>query len=355
MHNNANIPAQGLSCGCVKNSDNMIHVVLAVYDPSGTYSQHAGVVITSIFENTNSKVTVHILHDDTLTDKNRQNFIRTAEKYHQTLNLLNVSEYAQKFTDKVMKALNKWTIGAMYRLFVPDVMPDVKKIIYFDCDILVNMDIAELWAIDDGGKTICGVVDMPGDKLNNSFFREKMRLILNGFRPESYINSGVLIMNLDRIRERGNLFTLITDWIAERGLMVLAPDQDAINAVFHGDIQIIDNKFNTNLRTQDISGRIVHMLQSKPWKTFCGINQDRYYWKMFLRSAWGENTSRDDVIDILSDIVVSQPPSAPYSYSIKHVIRGFWNMIKYHTIPMMSIKYMAIYAYYRLTGRFSKH
>ncbi len=311
--------------------------------------------MTSIFENTSSNVTVHILHDDTLSDENKRNFIRTVEKYHQKLNLINVSELAAKFSDKVMNALNKWTIGAMYRLFIPDVMPEVQKVIYFDCDILVNMDIAELWAVDNGSKTICGALDMPGDKLNNSFFREKMRLLLNGFRPENYINSGVLVMNLDRIRQRGSLFTLITDWISERGLMVLAPDQDAINAVFHGDIQIIDSKFNTNLRTQDISGRIVHMLQSKPWKTLSGINQDRLYWKMFLRSAWGENITGDQLIDILSDIALSQKNYGSYSYSIRHIMNGFRNMLKYHAIPMMSIKYMAIYAYYRLTGKISRH
>ena len=45
-----------------------VHVVLAVYDPKGTYSQHAGVVMTSIFENTQSPVGVHILHDETLTE-----------------------------------------------------------------------------------------------------------------------------------------------------------------------------------------------------------------------------------------------------------------------------------------------
>ena len=62
-----------------------IHVALAVYDPKGTYSQHAGVVMTSIFENTQSPVVVHILHDETLTEDNRKKFIRTAEKYGQTV------------------------------------------------------------------------------------------------------------------------------------------------------------------------------------------------------------------------------------------------------------------------------
>ena len=45
-------------------SEDKIHVAIALYDPAGTYSQHAGVVITSLFEHTKRDVIVHVLHDD---------------------------------------------------------------------------------------------------------------------------------------------------------------------------------------------------------------------------------------------------------------------------------------------------
>ena len=48
--------------------------------------------MTSIFENTKSKVIIHLLHDDTLTEDNRKKFIRTAEKYSQGLDLINVNK-----------------------------------------------------------------------------------------------------------------------------------------------------------------------------------------------------------------------------------------------------------------------
>ena len=311
--------------------------------------------MTSIFENTTSKITVHILHDDTLTDENRKKFIRTAEKYHQGLNLLNISEHVKKISDKLLKASKKWTIGATYRLFIPEVMPEVKKVIYFDCDVLVNMDIAELWAVNDGSKTLYGALDCPGNTINTSFYREKMRILLNGLRPETYINSGVLVMNLDRIRERGNLSSLAASWIAARGGVAFAPDQDALNVLFHDEIQLIDSKFNTNVMTQDISGRIVHMILGKPWETLRGIHQDRLYWKMFLRSAWGENATRDDVIDLLNDVALSQPVSASYSYSVKHVIEGFYKMVKLRIVPTRAIKYIILHAYYRLKDKITRH
>ncbi|MBQ8692168.1 MAG: hypothetical protein IJ520_03395 [Synergistaceae bacterium] len=63
-------------------SENKIHAALAVYDPSGTYSQHAGVVVTSLFEHTKSDVIVHILHDDTLSDLNKLRFINTGKRFN---------------------------------------------------------------------------------------------------------------------------------------------------------------------------------------------------------------------------------------------------------------------------------
>ncbi|MDR1741233.1 MAG: hypothetical protein LBR38_05225 [Synergistaceae bacterium] len=43
----------------MSNQNDVIHVALAVYDPKGTYSMHAGVVMVSIFENAKSRVLVH--------------------------------------------------------------------------------------------------------------------------------------------------------------------------------------------------------------------------------------------------------------------------------------------------------
>ena len=62
-----------------------IHVVLAVYDPRGTYSRHAGVVLVSMFSNTKSSMCVHILHDKTLNEDNKSKFIEQAEKFGQEL------------------------------------------------------------------------------------------------------------------------------------------------------------------------------------------------------------------------------------------------------------------------------
>ena len=51
----------------------MIHVCLCFHDKTGRYAKFVGTTIFSLFENTESEVTVHILHDNTLTADNHDN------------------------------------------------------------------------------------------------------------------------------------------------------------------------------------------------------------------------------------------------------------------------------------------
>ena len=59
--------------------------------------------------------------------------------------------YSMENLDLPYVPLNRdWiSIATYYRLFITDVIPnDIEKIIYLDCDIIVNKDISELWEYD---------------------------------------------------------------------------------------------------------------------------------------------------------------------------------------------------------------
>ena len=61
----------------------MIHVCFSIRDVHGTYSETAGVAIESMFSHTREAVTVHILHDDTLTQDNRTRLFWIGERHRQ--------------------------------------------------------------------------------------------------------------------------------------------------------------------------------------------------------------------------------------------------------------------------------
>ena len=105
----------------------------------------------SVFENTTAAVTVHILHDNTLTIDNREKFLRLAARYGQAVNFYNVEVLCrnelEKFSRRIPFMRNaRTTIGTFYKFLIMYVLPrEIEKVIYLDADLLVNLDIAELW------------------------------------------------------------------------------------------------------------------------------------------------------------------------------------------------------------------
>jgi lipopolysaccharide biosynthesis glycosyltransferase len=183
----------------IPETKDIIHVVLAVYDPKGTYSRHAGVVMASLFDNTKGSVLVHILHDETLMERNRSFLTETAESFRQSVEFHNVSTLVQQLRDKTIRAAQEsiCSVGMLFRLAIPDIL-SLNKVIYLDCDVVVNMDIRKLWDIPVEGYSFAGVLDVPCASFSPAAY--KMRLI--GCDRRTYINSGVLLMNLPRIREK---------------------------------------------------------------------------------------------------------------------------------------------------------
>ena len=130
-----------------------IHVALAFCDPKGTYCRHAAVTIVSIFANTRRSLCVHIVHDDTLTPDNREKLTRLSDEYGQEINVINIEKVFDEDRIDVSRLTIDGARGTLFRLLLPDVT-DVDKIIYLDCDIVVNMDIAELWEVPLNGRAV---------------------------------------------------------------------------------------------------------------------------------------------------------------------------------------------------------
>lgn len=56
----------------------MIHVCYAIYDKIGSFSRIAAASLQSLYDNTDAWVTIHILHDNTLSEENKEKYIYQA-------------------------------------------------------------------------------------------------------------------------------------------------------------------------------------------------------------------------------------------------------------------------------------
>ena len=231
----------------------MIHVCFGLHDKDGRYSKFTGTAILSMFENTVSKVTVHILHDNTLTDDNRDKLSYIADKYGQIINFHNVelicAEEVNRINQLFIDEQNRegFSMGKFYRLLIPNVLPDdIIKIIYLDSDIIVNLDINELWQIPISDKPLAAVHEKDNGIIPETSFGFCKKGFVN---PENYFNSGVLIMNLQQIRQ--NDIENIWEGIHLRAKTPESGhfDQEVLNYCFSEKCLKLPLKFNTFVET----------------------------------------------------------------------------------------------------------
>ena len=202
----------------------MIHVCFALYDLARHYSKFTGTAMLSLFENTSSKVTVHLLYDNTLTEDNREKFIQIAENYGQTLKLYNVEELCTEEIEKIKEffpnvGTDRHSIAMFYRFFIPHILPqDVEKLLYLDSDIIVNLDIEEFWQIELDDKPFGAVPEV--NQISDKVFaieNQKKYIKICGegvVNTEDYFNAGVMLMNLKVLREEEDTILSGTKYIS---------------------------------------------------------------------------------------------------------------------------------------------
>ena len=181
----------------------MIHVCYGLYDRDGHYSKFVGTSMLSLFENTNEQVMIHILHDNTLNFDNRDKFTTLANKYNQQVQFYNVEVLAADDIANINNHLigNKYyrySIASLYRLFIPQLInKSIGKIIYLDADIIVNCNISNLWDINLGEYPLAAVPEFSN---GIKYSVDKYMITSGEVEGENYLNSGVLLLNLDKIR-----------------------------------------------------------------------------------------------------------------------------------------------------------
>lgn len=216
--------------------EDIIHIGFGLHDKDGHSSVWVGTVMQSILEHTDSRICFHILHDETLSTDNKYKLEMVAHNGSSKIEFHKIDE--DDFSI-VKNQMSRFTIGAMFRCSLPELLPDLNQIIYLDADLFVNRDIKELWDVDVREYCLAGVVDEGVDIHNYPRILNKYPKI----KKESYVNSGVLYMNLKKLREFGGLKKLVLDFLIENPEAGL-PDQDALNVLFHDKVLYLDDSWN---------------------------------------------------------------------------------------------------------------
>lgn len=114
---------------------------------------------------------------------------------------------------------------------------DCKRLIYLDADVIVAGDLRALWACDLGEAPLGAVVDCFVDA---AAFAARWNLPA---ATPAYFNSGVLLIDLERVRAE-RLFAAAIDFVAAHLNDIELADQDALNYVLWGRWKQLDTIWN---------------------------------------------------------------------------------------------------------------
>lgn len=131
-----------------------------------------------------------------------------------------------------------------YRLLAYKYLPkNLKRILYLDVDILVINDLMSLYELDLKGYWYAAASHTSLDVTDNL---NKLRL--GNYETESYYNSGVMLMDLEAIREHVKANDIF-NYIEKMGKALFLPDQDILNGLYGQHImKIPDELYNYDAR-----------------------------------------------------------------------------------------------------------
>ena len=134
-------------------------------------------------------------------------------------------DMGKNFMDKIDPRLSQSTY---YRILTP-LFIDVERIIYLDGDTLAFKDLKDMYQTEFNDNYVLGFLD---------FITHGMDYL--GIKSEKYINAGVTLFNLEKIRKDNKMTDLI---IFLKNVYLANEDQTLVNYVFYPKIGIMPSKY----------------------------------------------------------------------------------------------------------------
>ena len=230
-----------------------------VYASDDGFAEILGVSLVSLFENSGDmkEIQVYIL-DSGISEHNRRRIEEVCIRYQRPLPIwLKARNITEELGMRV--AADRGSLSQFARLFVASDLPaDLERVLYLDCDIIFRQSVSLLWNLDMHGKTM--------SVLNDAFSRYYRKNI--DLEPEDIMfNSGVMLINLNRWREREVEKNLLK-FISEHKGKIQQGDHGTLNAVLSHDVYCFHPCFNSVTIFYDFTYHELHVYRKPAGKYY---------------------------------------------------------------------------------------
>ncbi len=277
----------------------VIPIILCI---NNIYCRQTAALIKSVIYNSKfSNYKFYILHSS--VDENNQKLLK---QVFNAIEFINIQEYIDKQSIEkyanTNKSIDYISSEMYYRLFIPDIFKQYDKVLYLDSDMTVIKDISELYNIDIDNY-YAGVVE---GKIIKEFIKKNkkvdtypqynwqqyLKLKLNK-KDLRYFNSGMLLLNLKKLREDG-IQQKMFEFLKKESPLEF-PDQDVLNAFFDEKAKYLPEKYNTFHAALKKETVIIHFVgKEKPWNYYKANDSFEHFWKYLkLTPFW--NTENENI------------------------------------------------------------
>ncbi|MBR3161666.1 MAG: glycosyltransferase family 8 protein [Bacilli bacterium] len=219
-----------------------------LYTLNDAFVPQVGAGIASVCENNKRVKSIHFyLLSYGIKDDNKKKLEKLVKKYKRHIDILEVDDLSKYFTFDF--DTGGWNQVILVRLLMGEILPkDINRIIYMDGDTIVRGSLKELWNLDLKDNILGMSIEPTIDKT---------RIVSLDIEGYPYYNSGVLLVDLKKWRER-EVAKQIFDYYKKHEGNLFAADQDAINGTLKGQIMTISPKYN-----------FYNIFNQYPYKFFC--------------------------------------------------------------------------------------
>lgn len=227
-----------------------------VYASDDKFSEIMGVSLVSLLENSRDIYIVLYILDSGIRKENKEKIEAVCNKYKQQIIWLKAKNITKELSMGVRA--DRGSLSQYARLFVSSSLPEnLDRVLYLDCDIIIEKSIKELWKLNLHGKIVGALMDA-----FSKYYRQNIDLEEN----DIMFNSGVMLIDLKKWREQ-QIEKKLKDFIFKKNGRIQQGDQGALNAVLSHDTYCIEPRFNAVTIFFDFSYKEM-MIYRKPPKFY---------------------------------------------------------------------------------------
>lgn len=296
----------------------------------------AKVCLFSLFNNANSKTDYDIFiicKANEINSEDQNSFNLLLQRYSQhRISFIEINNFFEGAYE-----VRNITTTCYYRLLIPQLQERINSIhqtnyniiIYLDVDTIIECDLSTLYNTPlKKEEWIGGICETPLYNQSNTDY-----LIQIGCNPNEYINSGVLIMDINKL----NKADFYKKCIVHQHKQYICQDQDIINIICRNHIKHLPLKYNyttilyrlsinnpnfKELKKEEIldtKNSITHYTGEKPWNSYC--LRGYLWWYYFMKSPYSnKNTDLNHFSLVQSQFI--------HNASMKNLIKEISSRIK---------------------------